>query len=268
MTSYSQIPPVSVGAGVARTSLGTNNKPSESQNLIEFTPWYAESGAFTASQSVFLAAEISSVSVKDILPKRVITPPIMAGLGATFATLTPILQAYECNTPLESGSNDIIEAFGQAQVANTVAPIMGVELHYSNSPPVKPQMYYEKPDNETAMGTAATSVSGNTITINGGTMLQVLMAEFAAATPTASQHYVGSFQFNSSNFENSQDLDIAIQPKSVGLSTLTSSLNPKASIRFNVGMGMKPTTTINTVAVIADALTGGGNFIGGVGYNK
>jgi len=146
MTSYSQIGPTSVGTGVARTSLGTNNKPSESQNLIEYTPWYAQSGAFTAAQSIFLQAEISSVSVKDILPKRIITTPIMSGLGATFATLTPIMQAYECNTPLQSGANDIIEAFGTAQVANTVAPIMGVELHYSNSPPVRPQMYFEKPD--------------------------------------------------------------------------------------------------------------------------
>ncbi len=268
MTSYSQITPTSIGTGVARTSLGTNNKPSESQNLIEFTPWYAETGAFTAIQSLLLQTEITSVSVKDILPKRVINPAIMSGLGATFATLTPILQAFECNTPLQSGSNDIIEAFGTAQVANTVAPTMGVELHYSDSPPAKKQMFYEKPNNETAVGTAATTVTGNSMTINGGQMIQVLGGEMASATVTASQHYSGILQFNSSNFENSQALDIAIQPKSVGLSTLASALNVKSSMRFNVGMGMKPTTTINTALVVTQALTGGGNFIGFVGYTK
>ncbi len=268
MTSYSQITPTSLGTGVARTSIGTNNKPSESQNLIEFTPWYAETGAFTAIQSILLQAEITSVSVKDILPKRVTPPAIMSGLGATFATLTPILQSFECNTPLQSGSNDIIECFGTAQVANTVAPTMGCELHYSNSPPSLKQMYWEKPTNETAAGTAATTVQGQTITINGGTMIQVLGGEFASATVTASQHYSGILQFNSSNFENSQSLDIAVQPKSVGLSTLASALNVKSSMRFNVGMGMKPTTTIDTALVVTQALTGGGNFIHFVGYQK
>lgn len=268
MTSYSQITPTSLGTGVARISVGTNNKPSESQNLIEFTPWYFESGAVTATQSILLQAEITSVSVKDILPKRVTPPAIMSGLGATFATLTPILQAFECNTPLQSGSNDIIEAFGTAQVANTVAPVMGVELHYSDSAPAKPQMYYEKPDNETSSGLAATTVAGGSLTINGGRMIQVLGAELAGGTVTPDEGYAASLQFNSSNFENSQDLDIALQPKSVGIGALNSSLNVKSSMRFNVGMGMKPTTTINTALVLAQALTAAGNFIGFVGYTK
>ncbi len=268
MTSYAQIPAITIGAGVARTSLGTDNKPSESQNLIEFTPYFINSGAVTAAQSMLLATEVTSVSVKDILPKRVINPAVMSGLGATFATLTPILQAFECNTPLQSGSNDIIEVFGQAQVANTVAPIMGCELHYSDSPPSKKQMYYEKPDNETSSGTAATSVAGGSLTINGGTMLQVLGGELASLATTADEGYLATLQFNSSNFENSQNLDIVLQPKSVGIGALNSSLNVKASMRFNVGMVMKPTTTINTTLVLANALTAAGNFIGMVGYQK
>ncbi len=268
MTSYVVITPTSLGTGVARTSLGTNNKPSESQNLIEFVPYYAQSGAFTAGQSLLLATEVTSVSVKDILPKRIINPPIQAGLGATFATLTPILEAYECNTPLQAGSNDIIEVFGQAQVANTVAPVMGCELHYSNDPPVMPQMYYEKPDNETSTGTAATTVTGGTITINSGTMLQVLIGAISAGTVLASESYIASLAFQSPNFENSQDLEFALQPNSVGLAGLTSALNAKSSIRRNVGMGMKPTTTISTVLRLSEALTNAGNFIGAVGYNK
>ena len=268
MTSYAQIPAITIGAGVARTSLGTNNKPSESQNLIEFTPYFLNSGAVTAAQSMLLATEIVSQSVSDILPKRVINAPVMSGLGATFATLTPILQAFECNTRLESGSNDIIEVFGQSQIANTVAPIMGCELHYSNSPPNKPQMYYEKPNNETSSGTAATTVAGNSITINGGTMLQVLGGELSSGTVTADEGYLATMQFNSSNFENSQSLEIALQPRSVGIGALNSSLCPKSSTRFNVGMGMKPTTTIDTALVLANALTAAGSFIGMVGYNK
>ena len=141
MTSYSIIPPLTVGTGVAKTSLGTNAKPSESQNLIEFIPYYAPTGAVTAGQSALLETAVESTSVKDILPKRIINPPIQAGLGATFANMIPILEAYECNTELTSGSNDIIEVFGQAQIANTVGMVMGCALHYSDSPPQDPQMY-------------------------------------------------------------------------------------------------------------------------------
>lgn len=268
MTSYSTITPTSLGAGVARTSLGTNVKPSESQNLIEFIPYYAPSGAVTAGQSMLLATEISSVSVKDILPKRIINPPIQATLGATAATMIPILEAYECNTPLTRGSNDIIEAFGQAQVANTVAPVMGCTLHYSDSPPSAPQMFYEKPDNETSTGTAATTVSGNTITINGGKTLQVLMGQIAAGTVLASESLLASLQFNSANFDNSQDLEIPLQPVSAGLSTLIGMLQAKTSLYRNVSMGMKLTTTIATILRLSEALTNAGNFIGGIGYTK
>jgi len=268
MTSYAVIPPTSLTTGVSKTSLGTNNKPSDSQNLIEFIPYYAPSGAVTAGQSMLLETAIESVSVKDILPKRIINGPIQAGLGATFATMIPILEAYECNTPLIPGSNDIIEAFGQAQIANTVAPVMGVALHYSNAPPVKPQMYYEKPDNESTTGTAATTAGGGSIVINGGTLLQVLMGQVAFGTVLASESLIASLQFNSANFDNSQDLEIPLQPVSIGLGVLASGLQPKSAIYRNVGMGMKPTTTINTVLRLSEALTNAGNFIGAVGYLK
>ena len=268
MTSYTIIPPLTIGTGVAKTSLGTTPKPSDSQNLIEFIPYYAPTGAVTAGESALLETAVESVSVKDILPKRIINPPIQAGLGATYSTLIPILEAYECNTPLESGSNSIIEVFGQAQVANTVGMVMGCALHYSNSPPSKPQMFYEKPDNETSTGTAATTVSGGVITINGGTMLKTLMAELGAGTVLASQSYIASMQFNSPNFENSQSIEVPLQPVSVGLSTLIGTGQPKAAIYKNVNMGMKPTTTITTVLRLSEALTNAGNFIGAVGYLK
>lgn len=268
MTSYAIITPTSLGTGVAKTSLGTNNKPSESTNLIEFIPYFAPSGAITAGESFLLETAVESVSVKDILPKRIINAPIQATLGATAAMMIPVLEAFECNTPLQSGSNDIIEVFGQVQVANTVAPVMGCALHYSNSPPHKPQMFYEKPDNETSSGTTATTVSGGTVTINGGRMLQILMAELSAGTVLASESYIASMQFNSPNFENSQSIEVPLQPVGTSLATLIGCLQPKSATYKNVGMGMKPTCTITTVLRLSEALTNAGNFIGAVGYTK
>ncbi len=268
MTSFQVLVPVGLGTGVARTSLGTVNKPSETQNLIEFTPYWAPSGATTTVESMLLASEVVSASVTDILPKRVINAPMQSGLGATYGVTIPILNAFEANTPMKSGSNDILEGFGQSQVANAVAPAMGVEFHFSDSPPTASQMYYEKPDNETSTGTAATTVAGGSLTINGGRMLQHLYGEVANVTGLASESILGSFQFNSANFDSSQTLEIAGQPVGMGLGATLSEGQPKANIRKNVAMGMKSTCTINTIYRQSEAVTTAMNFIHAIGYTK
>ena len=268
MTSYTIIPPVTIGTGVAKTSLGTTAKPADSQNLIEFTPFYAPTGAVTAGQSFLSETAVESVSVTDILPKRVVNAPIQAGLGATFSTMIPIIEAWETNTPLESGSNDIIQAFGQSQIANAVGFVMGCELHYSNSRPTRAQMFYDKPDNETSSGTSATTVTGGSLTINGGKTLYSLFGEVSLATPLASKPIIGSMIFQSANFNNSQGLEIAVQPVGVGLGSTLSTGQPVGARRENVGMGMKSTCVINTSFRQSSAMTTASNFIAGIGYTK
>ena len=267
MTSYDVITPTSLGTGVAKTSLGSIVKPEQVQSLIEFIPYYAPSGAVTAAQSMLLETALESKSV-NLLPKRIINPVIQAGLGATFATCIPMLEAWECNTPLTSGSTPTITAYGQAQVANTVAPVMGVAFHWSNARSTAKEMFWDKPDDETSTGTTATTVAGNSISINDGKTIQALVAAISAGTITASESYLASMQFNSNDFDNSQALEIPIQPNSVGLGTITSALNVKGSIYKKVNMGMKNNVTINTVLRLSEALTAAGNFIGGVGYTK
>ena len=268
MTSWDVITPTSAGTGVAKTSIGTQNKPTQAAELIEFVPYYAESGAYTAAESVLLECAIESVSVNDILPKRVITPPIQAGLGATHAKLIPILEAYECHTPLTIGSNQTLEAFVQAQVANTVAPVMGVGLHYSATGSGKKQTYYLKPDNETSTGTAATTVAGNTITVNGGKMLTDLYAAVTAGTVTASEDFIGSMEFSSNDFDNSMPLEVPVQPCASCLSTLVGVMQPKMTSYHNINMGMKSSCVINTTYRQSEAQTAAGNFIAGIGYTK
>ena len=267
MTSWDVITPTSLGTGVAKTSLGQITKPEEVQSLIEFVPYYAPSGAVTAGQSMLLETALESNSV-NLLPKRVINPVIQAGLGATYSTMIPVLEAWNCNTPLTSGATPSIQAFGQSQIANTVAATMGVAFHWSNSQPTTPEMFYNKPDNETATGTASTTIAGNTISINDGKVLQSVYGAISAGVVTASESYIGSMQFNSNDFDNSQAIEVPIQPNSVGLGALTSALNPKGSYYKNVNMGMKPTCTISTVLRLSESLTATGNFIGGVGYTK
>tara|TARA_R110002096_G_scaffold138918_1_gene292970 strand:+ start:453 stop:1259 length:807 start_codon:yes stop_codon:yes gene_type:complete len=267
MTSWDVITPTSIGTGVAKTSLGTITKPEEVQSLIEFVPYYAPSGAITAGESMLLETALESNSV-NLLPKRIINPVIASGLGATFSSAIPILEAWNCNTPLTAGATPSIEAFGQSQVANTVAPTMGCGFHWSNSSPSNPEMFYLKPDNESNTGTAATLVSGNTISINDGKVLQSVYGAIAPTTITASESWLGSMQFNSNDFDNSQAIEVPIQPMSVGIGALNSALNLKGSYYKNVSMGMKPTCTISPVLRLSEAVTVTGSWIGGVGYTK
>jgi len=145
---------------------------------------------------------------------------------------------------------------------------MGVAFHWSNSRPNSPEMFYNKPDNETSTGTAATIVAGNSVTINDGKTLQAVYGAVSMGTVTASNSLLASMQFNSNDFDNSQAIEVPIQPNSVGLGGLTSALNVKGSYYKNVNMGMKQTATISTVLRVSEALAAAGNFIGGVGYTK
>ena len=267
MTSWDVITPTSLATGVAKISLGSITKPEEVQSLIEFVPYQAPSGVVTAAESMLTETALESNSV-NLLPKRVINPTIVSGLGATFATTIPILEAWNCNTPLTAGATPTIQAFGQAQIANTAAPTMGVAFHWSNSRPTNPEMFYNKPDNETSTGTAATTVAGNTISINDGKTLQSVYGAIAPTTITASESWIASMQFNSNDFDNSQAIEVPLQPMSVGLGALNSALNLKGSYYKNVSMGMKPTCTISTVLRLSEAQTVAGSFIGGVGYTK
>ena len=267
MTSWQVITPTSIGTGVASISLGNITKPEETQSLIEMVPYYCPSGAVTAGESYMTTTKLESNSV-NLLPKKVINPIIAAGLGATFATCVPILEAWSCNTPLTEGATPSIQAFGQSQIASTVSMSMGCAFHWSNSKPSQQEMFYTAPDTETATGTAATTIAGNSMSINDGKTLQSIFGAISPGVVTASESYLGSLQFNSNDFDNSQELEVPVQPMSVGLGALNSALNLKGSHYKNVSMGMKPTVTINTVLRLSEALTATGSFLAGVGYTK
>jgi hypothetical protein len=267
VTSFDVIVPASIGTGVAKTSLGTITKPTESSQLIEFIPYCAPTAAITAGESFLLETAIESNSI-NLLPKRVINPPITSGLGTAPSCIIPMLEAYECFTPLTQGGTEIIEAFGQAQVANTAAGVMGVDFHFSDDAPSEPEQFYIKPDNETATGTAATTIAGNSITVNGGTMLTKLYPVLTGGVVTASQSYIGSMQFNSNDYTSSQALEVPCQPIGTALGSNIGTGMPKMASYKNVQMGMKSSVTINTVLRLSEALTAAGSFIGAIAYQK
>jgi len=258
----------SIGTGVARTEIdAATSKPTQTQELVEFVPYMVLNGVPTTVESVSAQIEIISNSI-DLLPKVAIVPPIEAGLSTLIPTLVPILESYPCHTPVDVGSTQQIQAFATAQVANTVAPLVGVGLHYSVSRTGKPQMFYDKTANETSTGTAATTVTGNTIQINAGKML--MSAYFAAVTvtPTAGDPLVGDFTISSNDFDDPMPLEMPMQPVGQFLGATAGTFLPKLTAYHNLHKGMKSSCLINTAARFGVAQAAAGSFVHGVGYQK
>ena len=255
--------------GVAKTQIngGANlTKPTQAVNLVKVVPYTVSSGAYTAGESIALTAYLDSFSV-DLLPKRIIVPPVQAGLGTFINIVVPILEAYECNTALQQGATSQFIVSGQAQVANTVAPLMGMGLHYSTTPPNRPEHFYHKPDNESTF-TGATTNSGNDFTINDGMWLEDMYVSVFAGTPTVSQSFAGYGEFSSNDFGNSLPLKVPMQPGACGLAGTTTPGMLQLASYHNTHMPMKTSCKISTSFTNDVAQTATSRFIMGVGYTK
>ena len=259
----------SLTTGVAKTQIngGTNvTKPTQAINLVETIPYVVSSGAYTVAESIAITSEIESFSV-DLLPKRMIVPPIQSGLGTMMNITIPLLEAYECNTGLQQGATSQFIISGQAQIANTVAPLMGMALHYSTSPPTRPEHFYHKPDAETNF-TTATTVSGNGFTINDGMWVEDLYVSVFTAVYTVSQSLAGYGEFSSNDFGNSLPLKVPMQPGAGALGNAGTQGILKLASYHNTHMPMKTSCKINTSFTSDVTQTGTCSFIMGVGYTQ
>ena len=259
----------SIGTGVAKSTINDGNnvtKPTQAVNLVETIPYVVSSGAYTAGQSIALTAEIDSYSV-DLLPKRMIVPPIQSGLGTVANVVVPLLEAYECNTGLQNGATSQFIISGQAQIANTVAPLMGMALHYSTTPPNRPEHFYHKADDESNF-TTATTHSGNSFTINDGMFVEDLYVSAFTAVYTVSQSLSGYGEFSSNDFGNSLPLKVPMQPGGAGLGSVGTQGILKLGAYHNTHMPMKTSCKINTSFTNDVTQTGTCSFVMGVGYTK
>ena len=259
----------SIGSSTAKTQInGGNNltKPTQATNLVEVVPYISSSGAYTASKPIFVEMAIESNSI-DLLPKRVIVPPIPAGLGTFINIVIPVLESYECNTPLIQGTTSQFQIYGQQQLATTVNTNLACALHYSTTPPNRPEHFYNKPDDETNY-TTATTTSGNAFTVNNGAWLEDLYVASVPVTPTVSESIAGYMEFSSNDFGNSMPLRVPVQPAGAGLAGTLTTPQLKLASYHNTHMPMKTSCTINTTYTNDIGQTGTGTFLGGVGYTK
>ena len=270
MTSWDIATSTAIGTGTSKTQLNAGNpltKPTQATELIEVVPYMASTAAHTAAESVLAKVIIESNSI-NLLHKVFMVPPILGGLGTFPGALTPMLDAVECRTPLQLGATQQFNIYGQAFESNTVAPRIGLDLHYSETSSGLKEHFYDMPTNETSTGTAATSVAGEDLTINDGTFLEEIIPVVVPGTVTAAESIIGHISVTSNDFGNSMPLKVAVQPIGTGLGSAIGVGIPKLPTFKNIHMPMKSSCLISQSYTQEEAVTAAGTFIAGFGYVK
>ena len=261
-----------IGTGTTETRLNGDAPlvvPDTARKLIEIFPWMVSNGAITANQSYLAEMRIQSDDVA-VEPKRFLLDPINSVLSTIGAPIVPLLHPRKLNVTLKGSER--INYRATAQVANTVAPLVGADVVYCNVPIGGQEMFYSKPDNETDTGTTAnTRTAGNTITITGGREITDLYGAVVNTTLTVSESICGTFAFESPDFQTNAPYRISVQPAAGPLGATTSTLLIALTHRHfpdGYGIPISRNTTINNFYTNRVLFTTAGDFIVGVGWVK
>ena len=264
------IAPTSLGTGVTATDLNGGavfSMPAPAKSLIEIFVEAISTGALTAAESLMLRSITSSTTLTSMVQKEFVGAYALGGLGTFTVANHPLLMAKPFNTKLPGATTPVLFQ-GQAQIANTVAPEMGIEMTLSEGPPLMEEQFYIAPANETNTGTAAGQADGNDITINGGRMINMLGIVQTPGVVTASESHHGRMVLASANFDNvASPQRMYAQPIAVALGAAIGVLNMGDRWK-KVEIPIKNTFLGTTAYLQDEAQTATGNYIVQLGYLK
>lgn len=236
-----------------------NNERSKA--ILAVQPYIA--AHLTAAQTVIakLHVESDDLGLKNY---QVFAPPIQGGLGATVPALSDPMSsgAYPLNVKTEGGER--IDFSGEALVTNTVEPLMGCLVYWSDQPP-RDKVLKAQVTDETSTGTAAATVAGPSITITGKVerRIKAIVGILTNLVQTATDRGIGYFHLGGDEIEADQYF-----PAEPIQGFLGATGNSAARLAYIKNLNVKVTTpaTITTELVLEEALTSAGNFVLGILY--
>ena len=271
--------PLTVGTSTAATQLDGQLiaaasdiiVPSRAKSLLAVRPWQT-SVTPTAHQSFIASVRLASSDVA-IGDYEILAPPIGASLGTNITTFADLSYWFPINLAVSGGQH--IQAYGQAQIANTAAPYVGADLLWSDGPPLGPQAHFKlagifSGGGPTSTGTSAGSVAGGTIQLNSGSKVFAWYGYATNSTPTAVKPITGYFTLTSpemgaqTGLPNTHTFDIS--PVQGFLGTTTTGDFEYLSKAEGLSIPYTAPTTLTTSIYLDVALTAAGNFSNGVGY--
>ena len=248
--------------------------PNDAQQIIEIIPYYSIQGAFDSDEALAGIFRVQSDDV-SVEPKRWSMPIIQGGdaLGSWIAS--PIMPTTPVNIKLPEQSRINYLANNQNDAA--IEPLVGATVVYSDQASNMPEQFWQKPDNESATGTAInTRSAGNDITITGGAEINWLVSVVGLhAAVVASEHINGVAEFISSDFQTAFPYRVQVTGNNTGIGESGNLPNMNAGagiIRYNMPIGqgipIAGRTVISNFFTQRDALGGAGFFVNSVGYIK
>lgn len=251
----------SLGTGTTKTKVGSITLPSWVRSILAVIPYCAEITPTTV-QSVSARLDIESDSL-NVKPFEVLAAPQGAGLGATFNTFQGMEKWL---VGINTKGGEIVDFYGTALVANTVAPEMKVACIISDQPAPFPQRR-AKLGTVTATGTTAdTDIAGTAYQISNAKRIVELIGLLHPKTIAAGDAVLGAIKFNSSEFALNTPLELPLYPLNFGLGATGSMLIPGIS-RLAVDVPVKPGQVNIQDYLYCDILTAAaGSFVSGVIY--
>ena len=250
--------PTSIGTGTTKTQLNDGNSvvlPSDARSILAIIP-LIEVATSTPDESVIAKVIIES-NDNPVTPLEILLPPISGGDADHAGNLIPTPIKIPVNIPVVPGSR--IDVYGQALVANTVAPLMGCGLVIGTAPPTGQQIHAQVSDLTATGTTVDVDVSGGTLSITSGSRLKELYGVVVPGTLAAADGILGYLKYISSGLTPPLPLKVPFTPFKAGLAANASTLCD-APLRCPVDVAIKVPATINVYAHFADLPAAAGNF--------
>lgn len=260
----------SIGTGVVKTRLSGDKSGNSAayvlnaraKSILAVQPYIANNP--TAAQTVLakLHVESDDLGLKNY---QVFAPPIQGGLGATAPATEEGMSsaAYPLNAKVDGGER--VDFSGEALVANTVAPLMGSLLYWSDQPP-RNKVLKSQVTAVTSTGTAAATVPGASISVTGAKgerRIKAIVGILSNLVQTASDRAIGYFHLGGDEIDGDQYF-----PAEPIQGFLGATGNAAARLAYikNLDIGLEIPATITTELVLEEALTSAGNFTIGILY--
>ena len=235
--------------------------PDGVREIIGVVPYITSPAGNTANEPVAGLIDILSDDVKTV-PYQVLASPIGSSLSKQVQPQgeSPF---YPMNVPVNGGES--LKIYGNGLFNHTIEPYMGALIIFSDQRSGKEQVY-SKLSTFTNTGTAATTVSGGTVTIVGGKRIIELGGFAVGTTVAALKGLAGHLVFTSDNFTPAWVQHLPVEPASGQVDTLITECIAGVA-RKKVMVDITGKITIAVGFNLAVALTTTGNFVAQIMYN-